>query len=141
MGPGAPDSHHRRERGRRRDDRVSEGGPAAGEAPAGLGLRSDQVTWRSPGPSRESGVDRGEAGARLKEGADTVNGRRMNDTSAMRDQHARTAVRAQNALSMSGLAIAPVFIGIAVPLGGERVDVVVGRLDDGQPGDHRKLEQ
>ena len=141
MGHGAPDSHHRRELGLRRDDRVSEGGPAAGEAPAGLGLRLDLVTWRSPGPSREVGVDRDQAGARPKLGADTVDGRRMNDTSAIRDQHARTDVRAQNALSLSGLAVDRVLIGVAVPLGAVRADVVVGRLNDRQPGDHPKLQQ
>ncbi len=141
MGPGAPDSRHGRERGLRQDDRVSEGGPAAGEATAGLGFRLNQVTGRSPGAGRKAGVNRGEAGARLKVGADALDGRRMNAPSAIRDQHARTAVRAQNALGVSGLTFARVVIGIAVPLGGMRLEVVVRRLDDGQPGDHRKLQQ
>ena len=65
----------------------------------------------------------------------------MNDTSATRDQHARTAVHAQYALGVSGLAVARVVFGIPVPLDGVRVDVDVGRLDDGQAGDHRKLQQ
>ncbi len=48
---------------------------------------------------------------------------------------------AENALNVGGLAVARVVIGIAVPLDGVPVDVVVGCLDDGQPGDRCKLEQ
>ena len=57
----------------------------------------------------------------------------MNGKGAIRDRHTRPAVRAQNAPSVSGLAVARVLIGIAVPLDGVRVEVVVGSLDDGQP--------
>jgi len=60
-----------------------------------------------------------------------VNRRRWNGTVTIRDQHARTAVAAQNALSVSGLGVARVVAGMAVPLGGVRAEVVVGRLDDG----------
>ena len=48
---------------------------------------------------------------------------------------------AQNALRVSGLTIARVVIVIAVPLDRVAVEVVVGCLDDGHPGDRRKLEQ
>ena len=78
---------------------------------------------------REAGVDRDDAGARLEVGADTVDGRRMNDARAIRDQHARADVAAQSALSMSGMVL------------GVRVVVVVGRLRDGKAEDRRELQQ
>lgn len=105
-------------------------GPPAEEAPTGLELRLDQVTRRSPGLSREAGVSRCEAGARLKVSVDTAHHRCMNDASAISDPHARTAIAAQNALSVSGLAVARLLIGMAAPLDGVRVQVVVERLDD-----------
>lgn len=89
------------------------------------------MTRRSPGPSREIGVNRDEAGTRPKAGADTVDRRYLNDTNATRDRHARTTMAAQNALSVSVLAVARVVTGVAVPLNGVRVEVVVGRLGDG----------
>ena len=95
---------------------------------------------RSPGPSREAAVDRDDAGTPLNVGADTVDCRCMNGTGAIRHRHARTAMAAQKALSVSGLAVR-VLIGMAAPLVGVWVEVVVGRLDDRQPGDRRKLHQ
>ncbi|MXV96797.1 MAG: hypothetical protein F4Y07_14520 [Gemmatimonadetes bacterium] len=65
----------------------------------------------------------------------------MSDTSALRDQHARAPMAAQNARRVDGLAVARVVIGLAVPLDGRRVEVIVGRLDGGQSGDRRKLQQ
>lgn len=99
------------------------------------------MTRRSPGLSREAGVERGEAGTRLKGSADAVGRRCGNDTRAIRDQHARSAMAAQNALSVRGLAVARLVIGMGVPLDGVRVEVVVRRLDDGQPEDRRKLQR
>ncbi|MDE2764368.1 MAG: hypothetical protein OXQ94_06015 [Gemmatimonadota bacterium] len=57
----------------------------------------------------------------------------MNDPRAIRGQHTRTAMAAQRALSVSGPAVARAVIGMAVPLGGVRVEVVVGRLEQRQP--------
>ncbi|MDE0649702.1 MAG: hypothetical protein OXI12_05090, partial [Gammaproteobacteria bacterium] len=65
----------------------------------------------------------------------------MSDTSALRDQHARAPMAAQNARRVDGLAVARVVIGLAVPLDGRRVEVIVGRLDGGQSGGRRKLQQ
>jgi len=74
-------------------------------------------------------------------GADTADRRYMSDNSAIRDQHARAPMAAQNTRRMGGLAVARVVIGLAVPLDGGRVEVIVGRLDGGQSGDRRKLQQ
>ena len=65
----------------------------------------------------------------------------MNGTLAVRGQHAGNAMAAQNARTVSGLAIAWVVIRMAVPLDGVRAQVVVGRLNDGKPGDRRKLQE
>ncbi len=113
---------------------------AAG-VPPGPGLRSDQATRRSPGLSGEAGVNRGEARTRLNVGTDPDNCRCMNNTGAIRCQHARTAMAAQNARGVSGLAVTRVVIRMTVPLDGVRVEVVVGRFGDGEPGDQRKLQQ
>jgi len=57
--------------------------------------------------------------------------RRGSDGSALREQHARGAMAAQKAWRMGGLAVARVVVGMTVPLDGVRVDVIVGRLDNG----------
>ena len=90
---------------------------------------------------REAGVNRGEGGTRLDVSADTVDRRRMTDTSTICGQHARAAMAAQNARSVRGLAVARVVASIAVPLDGGRAEMVVGRLYDGQPENRRKLQQ
>ena len=64
----------------------------------------------------------------------------MNHTSVTCDHHARTAMAAQSASSVSRLVVARVVTRRAVPLDGVRRKVVVGRLDDGQPGDCGKLQ-
>ncbi len=63
--------------------------------------------------------------------ADTVDFSRGTDPSALREQHARGTMAAQKARRMGGLAIARLLVGIAAPLGGVRIEVVVGRFDDG----------
>jgi len=65
----------------------------------------------------------------------------MNDTGATCDQHARPGMAAQGALSVSGPVVVLVVTVMAVPPGGVRIEVVVGRLDDGQPGDRHKLRE
>ena len=65
----------------------------------------------------------------------------MNDTSAIRGQHARAAMCAQNARRVGRLAVVRVVTGMAVPLDGVGAEVVVGRLDDGQSGDRRQLQK
>ena len=65
----------------------------------------------------------------------------MNDAGAVRGRHGHAAVDAQNALGVSGLGVFRVVVGMAAPLDGVRVEVVVRRLDDGQPGDRRKVHQ
>jgi len=72
--------------------------------------------------------------------ADTVDRRCKPDDSTVRDRHARAAMAAQNARSVNGPVAAGVVTRLAVPLGGVRLEVVVGRLDDGQPEDRRKLQ-
>ena len=61
----------------------------------------------------------------------------MDCTSAICDQHSRAAMAAQNARSVSVLVVARAVIGMAVPLDRVRIEVVVGRLDSGQPDDRR----
>ena len=64
----------------------------------------------------------------------------MNDTRMTRARHARAAMAARNARGVGGLAVAWVVTGRAVPLDGDRPEVVVGRLE-GQPGDRHKLQE
>jgi len=91
--------------------------------------------------SREAGVNRGEAGTCRKVSADNADRRRVNHNRAIRDRHAHAAMAAQNALDVSGLVVAGVVTRLAMPLDGVRLEVVVRRLDDGQPEDRRKLQR
>ena len=136
--PGRRTGRRRSECGLRQDGR-REGLPSGRGRTGRLAVREDQLTRRSPGLSRESNVSRGEAGARRKMNTDTVDRRCKHDDSAIRDRHTRTAMAAQNARSVSGLVVAGLVTRFAAPLEGVRLEVVVGRLDDGQPEDRRKL--